>query len=140
MEGRSEKVMADEATNERLGSDFDRGYKTEALEFTTIEYTTMRAEYTWKDGNLIFHFFLPGPSGGMRLLDEKGYWKDTFPNCLSEEAEEYFDCSFPRLKAAYTEELKSWWMKAENFDTMDQKQFAERFLDKLDKRLEKELG
>jgi hypothetical protein len=34
-------------------------YGIEGLEFTKIDYPTFRAEYAWKDDDLIYHFFRP---------------------------------------------------------------------------------
>lgn len=134
-EARLQETMTDEPTQERLESDFDKGYHTKALEFTPSEFTTFRAEWAWKGDDLVLHFFKPEAK-----LDGN-YWMTTFPNCLSEVAEDFFNASYPRLKAAYApeKELESWWMQASNFTPIDQRQFVESFLDKLDTRLEPEL-
>ena len=56
-------------------------------------------------------------------------------------AEEYFQATYPRLKAAYTEEQASWWMRAYGFgQLLDPHKFAYGFFDKLDEALDAALG
>lgn len=102
------------------------------------EYTTFRAEVAITDGDIVFHFYanddinnLPNPSK---------YWLDLFPNALSAVAEKYFNATFPRLKAAYTEEQASWWMRAFGFGRLlDPHKSAYKFFDVLDAALDGEM-
>lgn len=71
------------------------------------------------------------------LADPKTYWTATFPNTLSVVAEEYFAATYPRLKAAFTEENDSWWMRAYGFGmVLDPHALAYKFLERLDAALD----
>lgn len=106
------------------------------------EYTTFSAEYGMKDKNLVIHFFLPPeqrPSEGARglLPDVSTYWLKLFPPVLDAVARNHFQADAPRLQAAYTEELHSWWFLAQGYDHLiDLHKYVLGFLEKLDRALE----
>jgi hypothetical protein len=98
-------------------------------------HTTFKAEFAMVDGAIVYHFFLT-PEMSTRAR----YWEELFPNALSRVAERYFNATYPRLKAAYTEEVKSWWMRAEGFGlVLDPHKFSYRFFELLDTELEEVL-
>lgn len=104
-------------------------------------YTTFRAEYGAKDGkDLVFHFF--GTHEANSLPDPWDYWLQTFPRALQKVAVEHFRTGPPHLKAAYAEELVSWWLQADGAaeKTLDVDAYAASFLDKLDEELEQMTG
>jgi hypothetical protein len=109
---------------------------TEAPVFTQVTcYTTFRAEYAMINGNLVFHFFANDEVN--QLADPWAYWKDRFPNVLSKLATEFFASSYPRVRAAYSGELASWWLRADSFDhLLDPEGFCLRFLEQLDGQLD----
>jgi len=103
-------------------------------QFTQVPfYTTFRAEYALQDDNLIVHFFLPPELNGQ--VGE--YWTVRFPRALDLVARRYFSADRPRLTAKYTEELKSWWLRAMSYGhIVDFKGFVTGFFDELDHVLE----
>lgn len=111
-----------------------------SVHFIPIDnHTTFRAEVAITEGDIVFHFFVNEEIKAMP--DPKKYWMETFPNALSQVAEEHFQATFPRLKAAYTEEQASWWMRAYGFgQLLEPHKFAYAFFDKLDAALDSALG
>jgi hypothetical protein len=99
------------------------------------DYTTFDCEFAILEGDIVFHFYVTeevnqGP-------DPRAYWLEVFPAVLSKVAQEYFGATFPQIKAAYTEEKASWWMRAYGFGLkLDPHKYSYRFLDKLDDALE----
>ena len=93
--------------------------------FKTGEGSTrsFAAEYALIDGNIIIHFFLPvhAKAGSfdkqpMEVREKwMAYWLQRFPIHLDRIARSYFEAEAPRLKAKYTEEVASWWFKADNY-------------------------
>lgn len=129
----------------RLGETIDRlDKKKDDLSLSTIaegipqftqvdDYTTFRAEYTLQDENVVIHFFLPRELG-----EQVGeYWTVCFPRALDVTARAHFSADRPRLQAKYTEELKSWWFRAQSYGhIIDLKGFVSDFFEKLDRALE----
>lgn len=114
------------------------------LRFTQVEdYTTFLAEYAVQDGNYIVHFFPPkeryvGAGSSKKIHGEfLVRWQRLFPQVLSPCAEQYFSATAPRLQAAYTAEMFSWWFKAAGFaERLDPDGFIRRFFEKLDAALD----
>ncbi len=114
------------------------------IQFTPVEsYTTFIAEYAVQGGDYIVHFFPPNSQyvfannhrkvSGPFLVK----WQRTFPQILSPCAEHYFGATQPRLQAAYTAEMFSWWLRANGFALrLDPGGFITRFFDKLDSDLD----
>lgn len=102
--------------------------------FKPVEgYTTFRAEYALQDSNIIVHFFLPPDFRG----DKGSYWAIRFPRALDATAQHCFQATRPRLQAKYTEELESWWLRAQSYDhIVDLDGFMTSFFDLLDGALE----
>ena len=69
------------------------------------------AEYTIDavNNDIVYHFYPPQAGIPTNL------WKVHFAKCLEEVATAKFGVGAPRLRAAYTEELSSWWMRASGF-------------------------
>jgi hypothetical protein len=104
-------------------------YGIEGLEFTKIDYPTFRAEYAWKDDDLIYHFFRPE-----NVTDR--VWIAEFPIHLDAAARAFFRAELPRLRAAYSDEMDSWWLRACDYLLgVDPVAFPVRFLDKMDHAL-----
>ncbi len=112
----------------------------EAPNFMQIDcYTTFRAEYAVLDDDLVFHFFANDEIN--QLPNPWHYWKTTFPKQLEQVAGRYFAAAYPRVRAAYADELASWWLRADGFDhVLDMNEFAHRFLEQLDRALESDMG
>ena len=106
------------------------------LQFIKIhDYTTFAAEFAITEGDLVFHFFATDEVNARP--DPREYWLTTFPNTFSQVAEDYFKATYPRLKAAYTEEQASWWMRAVGFGMLLlPHEFAYGFFDALDAALD----
>jgi len=111
----------------------------EAPNFMQVDcYTTFKAEYAIIGSDIVFHFFANDDIN--RLPNPWGYWKSIFPKALERVASDHFGAEYPRLQAAYADELASWWLKAASFDhVLDPHVFAQRFLEKLDQELDKEM-
>lgn len=109
------------------------------LSFIPIEdYTTYRAEFAITEGDIVFHFFVTEEV--QKLPDPQKYWYEVFPNALAEVADAHFRVGFPRLRAAYTPEQASWWMRAGGFGkVLDPHRFSYKFFDALDAALDKEM-
>lgn len=107
------------------------------------QFTTFLAEYAIQGDDYIVHFFPPkeryvvnngkGQVHGPFLVK----WQRAFPQTLSPCAEEFFGATAPRLKAAYTAEMFSWWFKASGFtQRLDPDGFILLFFEKLDAALD----
>ncbi len=133
--------------------------------FTRVDdYTTFTAEYGIHDGDITVHFFLPRPpkgalevatesatpeeveiaaaqaerSKGLLQRDSKlaRYWGEMFPAVLEPVVKDFFKAEPPRVQAAYTDEISSWWFKASGFETLDPNGLTREFLRKLDQALD----
>jgi len=103
------------------------------LQFVKKEdYNTFTAEYAWDGDDLVFHFFR-----SPERAKEQSYWLTLFPKVLDPVARDFFSAESPRLRAAFTEELDSWWLRANNYgNIIDKTAFAELFLSKMDQALD----
>ena len=112
----------------------------EAIRFTKVtEYTTFDAEYAYVDNDIVFHFFLPDDVSHLQGVQE--YWKNAFPAALDKVSQEHWDATYPRLQAAFTEELNSWWMRCFGFAQVGNPEARiKKFFDKLDKQIDKGRG
>lgn len=112
----------------------------EAIRFTKVkEYTTFDVEYAYVDNDIVFHFFLPDDVNHLQGAQE--YWKTRFPEVLDIVSQEYWDATYPRLQAAFTEELDSWWMRCFGFAHVGNPESRiKKFLDKLDNQIDKGRG
>jgi hypothetical protein len=126
-----------------------------AVEFTKdVSKTTFSVEYGLRGPDLVFHFFLPpellGAKGKLtedeaaslasRALSQPSvyqYWVQHFAAVLDPTARSYFQADSPRLTAAYTQEVSSWWLRAKSFDhLLDVPGFAAGFFQALDDALD----
>lgn len=99
------------------------------------EYTTFVAELAILQGDIVFHFYVTDEVNAGK--NPQLYWKEVFPIVLSKTAEEHFKAQYPRLKAAYTEEKASWWMRAYGFGlVLNPHKYAYSFLATLDAALD----
>lgn len=124
-----------------LGALSKEEYKADAVsdsvpKFKKVNvYTTFEAEYALTEGNIVIHFFHPAG-----VAWSKQYWLDVFPAALSEVAPEHFQATMPRLVASYTEEMKSWWLRAKNYEhILDIDSYVLNFLEALDAKLDPHL-
>jgi hypothetical protein len=106
--------------------------------FTKVdEYTTFRVEYAIIGNDLVVHFFDTPEQPNTDDANHQWYWKTYFPACLSTVGERYFQATKPRLTAKYTEEVRSWFLKAQGYrHILDIDGFARGFFEELDKELE----
>ena len=115
--------------------------KRAVVHLTTVDMYSFRAEYTVKDQDMIFHFYLPTHAeAGLKTPEGRQAWMDyllhRFPTKLNVVAQEHFGATAPRLQAKYTEEVASWWLKAQGFGlSSDPNLLATRFFEKLDAAL-----
>jgi hypothetical protein len=143
-----ETIILPEVTNEEAnqllsGAPYAIGNLSKAVpQFTTVEtYTTFKAEYALVDGNLIIHFFETPEHPVDRTASSANYWQLIFPQMLNEIGQTYFQATAPRLVAKYTEELKSWFFKAQNYEhILDLEHFVLGFFEALDRALENALS
>lgn len=119
--------------------------KDAVIQFKQVQaFTTFIAEYAVQDGAYILHFFPPREryihTGNGRYQVHGEFlirWQRSFPAVLSPVAEEYFQATQPRLQAAYTAEMFSWWLKAAGFaERLDPDAYIMRFFEKLDAALD----
>ena len=103
-----------------------------ALQFIkNLMYTTFLVEHAFDGEDIVFHFFRTKENPTDK------YWKTDFPNVLSDVAQDVFQASYPRLKAAWTEEQDSWWMRANGFASVGMpEERIHHFYEKLDQALE----
>lgn len=95
---------------------------------------TFVAEYAFEGNNIIYHFY--PPQAGMVT----NYWKNLFPVSLERVAMSFFDAGAERLRAAYTEELSSWWLRASGFAIVgDPDMRSHNFFMKLDEDFSSEI-
>jgi hypothetical protein len=134
-----------ETAQEKLGNEGAiTGIADAVINFTEInDYTTFKAEYAFVGEDLVIHFFLTKEMTQTAKNDPKSaaaiesYWLTMFPRVLNDVGQEYFKAKAPRLQAKYTEELASWWFKAQGYKArIDPDAFAEGFLEALDQALE----
>lgn len=146
----SETSAVFRAAREQAGSvnlDADMGGLNDAvIKFTKVEkFTTFLAEYAFVDGDIVVHLYPPMEQFETSLVNNAPrvsaeylrFWKRSFPQVLSPVAEGYFKISQPTLRAAYVEEMTSWWMRAGGFATrLDPDGFILRFFEVLDHALD----
>lgn len=114
-------------------ADGDGEMAPKPLEFTVKDYRSFRAEYALKDRDLVIHFFLPTNITEREAYQYRDWWLNEFPQLLDREAQEYFKAGPPRLMARYTEEMASWWFKAQGYDhLLDPLAYLDKFLLVLD--------
>ncbi len=103
------------------------------LNFLTVkDFTTFEAQYAITDGDLVFHFYVTDEVN--KLADPRLYWLTVFAECLEQTAVDYFKAGAARLKAAYTEEKASWWLRALGFGlVLDPHKSVYGFLEALDR-------
>lgn len=109
------------------------------MSFTRVsDYTTFEAEYCITlTGDIVFHFYLPETVSHLKAAEL--YWHTKFPEALDLTARTYWDAEFPRLKAAFTEEQNSWWLRCFGFGFIgDPEVRVQKFLEKLDSVLERQ--
>jgi len=98
--------------------------------FEKVTYNAFKAEYSLAGSDVVIHFFLP-----KRKVTE-GYWKTHFAQAMNDIGQEHFQATAPRLVAKYTEELNSWWFKAQRYDhIIDLAKFLSQFFEKLEARM-----
>jgi hypothetical protein len=99
------------------------------------DYTTFLAEYTMDGDDYVVHFF---PTEEHK---DVAYWRNTFPSALDAVAQDHFQAKPPKLRAAFTEEMNSWWLRADDYGhVVDKDKFIHRFLDRLDQALDKAIS
>lgn len=99
------------------------------------DLTTFAAEVAVTEGDFVYHFYVTAEVNAGP--DPRKYWLELFPGVLEKTAKEYFKADFPRLKAAYTEEKASWWLRAFGFGlVLEPHKMALAFCDALDAALD----
>ena len=114
------------------------GVKEAVPAFTKVkDFTTFEAEHALIDGDIVLHFFPTNELKGVTKKDGETYWKVAFADVLNRVGQEYFDATAPRLQAKYTEELHSWWFKAQGYSHfIDLSSYLNKFFELMDSALE----
>lgn len=126
-------------------------FASKAVVFTKVDrFTTFLAEYTFRDKDIILHFF---PSDEVhQSQNARTYWNEVFPRVLDPVARASFGVEPPRLEAQYVEmaipsfipadqakATPSWWLCAHGFtEILDPDGLVDRFLVALDVALDAE--
>ena len=119
-----------------VASDQNDVHGVAAMQFTQVnDYTTFRAEFAVTAGDIVFHFF---ETAEVQALSARNiYWETVFAKELEAVAVRVFNADSTRLRAAYTDELRSWWLRAYGFGhLLDPHRLVYRFLDALDEALD----
>lgn len=119
-------------------TDLERAVPT----FVETKTKSFIAKHTVIQNDLVIQFFLPAhaeqgvktPEGRKAWMD---YWLQTFPPKLDVTARTFFEAESPRIMAKYTEEVASWWFKAQGFGMVtDPAALVAKFLQQLDAALQ----
>lgn len=111
------------------------------------DFTTFLAQYTMRGADIVVHFYLPDELRGNEASNSAKaalsspvvtqYWTAVFPSVLDPVARRYFGVESPRLQAAYTQEVSSWWLRAKNFGHVpDLAAYLQPFFETLDAGLD----
>ncbi len=116
-----------------FAADGDGTLEPQPVAFKVQDLRTFRAEYALKDQDLVVHFFLPSNVTEHTAHQYRDWWLQKFPLLLDQVAQSYFEEGPPRLSAKYTEEMASWWFKAQGYDhLLNPLGYLEKFLVALD--------
>ena len=136
----NERFVQVKEVGENAVEDLQQGFTDEPdaldpqpVEFTTKEYKTFRVEYTLRGNDFVIHFFLPTSVTERNAHQYRDWWLREFSSRMDACAQEHFEAGPPRLQARYTEEVASWWLKAQGFGhLLTPLKFLERFFSTLD--------
>jgi len=133
----SSAVAGEESANQvggALGSEANVALKPQPIDFQVKEYRNFRAEYALSDDDFIIHYFITKKqikSCPMQELEH--WWLNEFSEKMEALSKEYFDAGSPRIQAAYTPELASWWFRARGYGYLiDPTAFLLEFFEQLD--------
>lgn len=134
-----------EEANQALGREEPMAIPETAIpKFVKKDYENFRADYSMVGDDIVIHFYLPKradisvPSSAQAWME---WWLKYFPTRLDWKAKQYFEAEYPRLAARYTEEMASWWFKAQSYGyLLDASAFIEKFLQELDSALQAAQG
>lgn len=108
-------------------------------DFKKVTRYSFKAEWDVLGSDIVIHFFLPKHA---RINDPRAqeawmeYWLKRFPLKIDSVAQQHFEAGPPRLQVKYTEEVASWWFKAQGFGHLiDPGKFLDVFFDLLDASL-----
>jgi hypothetical protein len=138
------------------------------LQYKVVDdYTTFSVKYCLRGDDILVSFFpspefrrlaetpSPDPGNSAALMSFEAleahckrewgagtlqsYWLTDFAMALNDVAQKHFNATYPRLQAKYTEELKSWWLRAQGFGhVIDYDALVHRFLELMDARLDQQ--
>jgi len=137
---KTQTVLAAQVDEEESRVQLNRAFSSEgtlnpkAIEFLIYDGMFFRAEYQLIDRNLVFHLFVrPEHVSDVPVQTLERWWLNDFAQHLDTVAQAYFDATAPRLQALYTQEVASWFLKAQGYgDLIDPLAFARGFLERLD--------
>jgi len=132
--------VPDEKAREYINHAQDVSIGKDAIpQFIKYKCYSFRAEYTFIDEDLVIHFYLPAHANLETPEAEQQwmrYWIGRFAEVLDRIAREHFEAEHPRLVAKYTEEVASWWFRAQGFGGgLSPEMLVVRFFEKLDEAL-----
>lgn len=111
-------------------------------DYRKVKTKSFKAQWDIINDDIVVHFFLPAQAE-QHLKNADGraawmkYWMEKFPEKLDSVAKGHFDADYPRLQAKYTEEMASWWLKAQGFSKLiNPQKFMEKFFGLLDTALQ----
>lgn len=104
------------------------------VSFNEYRGSYFRAEYTPEGRDITIHFFVSEELKTAWSLDSiESWWLNDFAASLSAVAQEHFQATIPRIMAKYTQELASWWFKAQGYDfLLDRAAYLNVFFELLD--------
>lgn len=103
--------------------------------FKQLSYKAFNAEYFLEGDGIVIHFFVP-----TKRKVTKQFWTRDFAEALNDIGQEHFQATAPRLVAKYTEEVKSWWFKAQGYGhIIDLDTYLVRFFEKMEARMAQSL-
>lgn len=114
------------------------GIADAVVQFTDVDdYTTFVAKFAVKDDDIIVHFYMPSELEKAPAAEQDLYWLKMFPVAVEAVAPEHFEATYPRLTVKYTEELKSWFLRARNYGhLLAPDRYVRKFLDRMDAGLD----
>lgn len=99
-----------------MGQQSEMALTPKPIEFKVEEYQNFRVEYALVNEDFVVHFFVTQTQ--IQTMEEselEQWWLNGFAVGMDRVAQEYFDAGPPRLQAKYTQEVASWWLKAQGY-------------------------
>ena len=111
----------------------ESAHSVRGISFTKLsDHTNFDSEYAIVGNDIVIHLFHP-----YDREHHPTFWQKQLAAVLDRFAQEFWEATYPRLMAAYTEDLDSWWFKAIGFASQgDPEARCIKFLNGLDRQLD----